>query len=336
MKLAPWHWHIEISSKCTLACPRCARQDMPNNLVNTELDFNFFKKNFNPKFILQNVERITFCGDDGDPIYAHDFLDIVKYIKSIKNVSLQIITNGSYKKLEWWKDLANSLNEVDQLHFSLDGWDQDSNEKYRVNSDWNSIMIGVNTIAKYSKCHMIWDAIGFNFNEDKIDYMKSLAKDLGFDLFQITKSTKFGSKYPGIYGSNDTLEPSINLISSSHRFEREFTQLSDRTFVKVWLDTNLKFFNKTEVIHDSIKPLCHVGNKGLFINSKGEFYPCCWVANRYSHNEHWMNLGKKFNLYDNLLEDIISLEFWKEDFTNNSLECSMKCNKNVVTEKYAT
>jgi hypothetical protein len=49
-----------------------------------------------------------------------------------------------------------------------------------------------------------------------------------------------------------------------------------------------------------------------------------------------MNLGKKFNLYDNLLEDIISLEFWEKDFTNNSLECSMKCNKNVVTEKYAT
>ena len=25
--LATWHWHIEISSKCTLKCPRCARQE---------------------------------------------------------------------------------------------------------------------------------------------------------------------------------------------------------------------------------------------------------------------------------------------------------------------
>jgi MoaA/NifB/PqqE/SkfB family radical SAM enzyme len=317
--LAPWHWHIEISSKCTLACPRCARQEMPDNLVNTELDLTFFKKNFTPNFILQHVERITLCGDDGDPIYAHDFLDIVKYIKSIKNVSLLIITNGSYKKLEWWRELASVLTDVDQLHFSLDGWDQASNELYRVNSDWDSIMLGVNTISKYSNCYMVWDAIGFKFNEDKIDHMRSLAAHLGFDLFQLTKSTKFGSKYPGIYGTKDTLEPSINFISSSHRFEREFTQLSDKIFVKVWLDTNLKFFNKTEIVNDSIKPLCHVGNKGLFIN-----------------NSHWMNLGKKFNLYHNLLEDIISLDFWKKDFTNNSLECSMKCNKDIVTEKYAT
>ena len=41
--LATWHFHIEISSKCTLQCPRCARQEVPDSLVNTELDLEFFK-----------------------------------------------------------------------------------------------------------------------------------------------------------------------------------------------------------------------------------------------------------------------------------------------------
>ena len=72
LKLATWHWHIEISSKCTLRCPRCARTEVPNSLINTELRLDFFKKNFTPEFIQNHVEKITFCGDDGDPIYAHE------------------------------------------------------------------------------------------------------------------------------------------------------------------------------------------------------------------------------------------------------------------------
>ena len=72
MKLATWHWHIEISSKCTLKCPRCARSEVPDTLLNTELSLEFFKTNFTADFIETNVEKITFCGDDGDPIYAHD------------------------------------------------------------------------------------------------------------------------------------------------------------------------------------------------------------------------------------------------------------------------
>jgi MoaA/NifB/PqqE/SkfB family radical SAM enzyme len=80
--LATWHFHIEISSKCTLRCPRCARQEVPDNLVNTELDLEFFKRNFTAEFVLDNVEKITFCGDDGDPIYAHDLVPVIQYIKS--------------------------------------------------------------------------------------------------------------------------------------------------------------------------------------------------------------------------------------------------------------
>ena len=53
--LATWHFHIEISSKCTLRCPRCARQEVPDSLVNTELDLEFFKTNFTPEVILSNV-----------------------------------------------------------------------------------------------------------------------------------------------------------------------------------------------------------------------------------------------------------------------------------------
>ena len=124
-------------------------------------------------------------------------------------------------------------------------------------------------------------------------------------------------------------------MSSSHRFEREITNLSEKELKEPWLNTNLIAYNQVDIIDDKIKPMCHVGNKGLFINSQGEFYPCCWVANRYHHNTNWLKIGKKFNLKDVLLNDAVTDKFWDKDFTKNSLECDTKCDKNRVTEKYA-
>jgi MoaA/NifB/PqqE/SkfB family radical SAM enzyme len=335
MSLALWHWHIEISSKCTLRCPRCARTEVPDSLLNTELDLEFFKRNFTPEFIENHVQKITFCGDDGDPIYAHDLIEVIKYFKSVKNVSIVIVTNGSYKKNEWWLDLASTLNEVDQIHFSIDGWDQFSNEQYRVNSDFDSIIRGVETMRANSNVYMLWDCIGFKFNEQRIEYMKAMAKKLGFDSFQLTKSTKFGSKYIH-YGKNDPLEPTRkDLISTSHRFERRLWHFNNKIMAEPWKNKNNELLAHVKPI-DSITPICHIGNKGLFINSRGEFYPCCWVANRYGHNDHWNKLGKKYNLNDNQLVDVVSDSFWNKDFVNNSYECSTKCLSKYVDKNYAT
>jgi MoaA/NifB/PqqE/SkfB family radical SAM enzyme len=335
MSFALWHWHIEVSSKCTLKCPRCARSEVPNTLINTELDLNFFKKNFTDEFIKNHVEKITFCGDDGDPIYAHDFVEIVRYLKSVKPVSIVIVTNGSYKNQGWWTDLAVELDENDQIHFSIDGWDQESNEKYRVNSNWDSIMIGARTVIKYSKCYKSWDAIAFKFNEDKLEHMKSIAKRMGFDSFQLTKSTKFAKVY-STYGVSDILQPSDKWISSTHRYEREVTNLSGKIPKEPWLETNINFYKNVKEVDNSIKPLCSIGNKGLYINSRGEFYPCCWVANRYSHNNSWFDLGKKYNLIDNTLSEVVNDPFWSTNFMTENFECKTKCASNVVTKNYAT
>jgi len=335
MSLALWHWHIEISSKCTLQCPRCARTEVPNTLVNTELDLEFFKKNFTPEFIARHLEKVTFCGDDGDPIYAHDLIPVIRYLKSIRDVTIVIVTNGSYKKEEWWLELGKSLELNDEVHFSIDGWDQISNEIYRKNSDFESIINGATTLRASSKCFMSWDTIAFKFNENKLTHMKKMAKNLGFDQFQLTLSTKFGSKYEH-YGIDDLLEP-INkkLISSTHRFERKIYSLSKNKINRRYLQTNKKLFKDIKIINE-IKPICHIGNKGLFINSQGEFYPCCWVANRYTHNNMWANLGKKYNLHKNNLSDVISDKFWDSDFTLESYECKTKCGSQYVDKNYAT
>lgn len=335
MKLATWHWHIEISSKCTLKCPRCARTEVPDTLVNTELDLDFFKRNFTPDFIRANVEKITLCGDDGDPIYAKSLIPVIRYFKSIKPVKFVIVTNGSYKNTEWWQQLGVSLDANDHIHFSLDGWDQASNEQYRVNSDWASIIRGIESFRFVSKAYMTWDAIAFKFNEDHLDKMKALAKQLRFDQFQLTLSTKFNKVY-SIYPEGDLLQPKDELISSNYRFQREYTYFTDRRPSEIGLETNKKLYTNARIYED-VLPLCSLGNKGLFINSQGRLMPCCWVANRYNHNNEWLDRSKQFNLNEKTLETVLNDEFWSGDFENFTwTECKTKCSISVVNQQYAT
>jgi MoaA/NifB/PqqE/SkfB family radical SAM enzyme len=335
MTLATWHWHIEISSKCTLRCPRCARQEVPGSLINTELNLDFFKRNFTPEFIRSNVEKMTFCGDDGDPIYAHDLVEVIGYIKNIKPVEIVIVTNGSYKSIGWWESLGRVLTAHDSVHFSIDGYDHESNIQYRVNSDWQSIMDGIWALRAATKAQLIWAAIAFRFNEDHIDQMVEQARTLGMDRFQLTKSTKFGSVYPS-YGADDALEPSEKFISSSHRFERDVIALTEAGKWNNIPLTNLTLFSQTQ-IRNNVRPLCEIGNKGLYIDARGRLYPCCWVANRYSHNTEWSAIAERFNLNRRSLAEVLTDDFWTQEFqTFRWQECQTKCNSRVVNQEYAT
>jgi MoaA/NifB/PqqE/SkfB family radical SAM enzyme len=333
--LATWHFHIEISSKCTLRCPRCARQEVPDSLVNTELDLEFFKRNFSAEFVLDHVEKITFCGDDGDPIYAHDLVPVIEYIKSIKPVEIVIVTNGSHKKPKWWQELGHVLSDKDTVHFSIDGWNNETNNLYRVNSDYNSIIEGVASLRSTSACRLVWAAIAFKFNQDHLTRIVSAAQISGFDAVQFTKSTKFGSIYP-VYGADDPLEPGKQFVSGSHRFERDVVVLSSRGLNSQANAKNIQLYKSaTEV--NGVRPLCEIGNKGLYIDAQGRLFPCCWVANRYSHNLQWKAIATKFDLTRRTLADAVADDFWATTFkTFGWQECQTKCAAGRVDEKYAT
>lgn len=339
MNFPVWHWHIENSSICSLRCPRCPRAEIPETLVQTSLGLDFFKKNFNLQF-LQNVWQISFCGDDGDPIYGKEFLEVVEYLKTTKpNLSLRIVTNGSHRNEAWWKKLAINLNQYDEIHFSIDGWNQVSNEKYRVNSDWNSIETAVKTVRENSTAIIAWAAIAFKFNQYDIMTMKDLATAWKFDVFQLTNSTKFGSKYPNYNtNGNDELEPSSQYIATGHRFTRKVINLTGRQL----LDNGKNLINTelyTNINRDSnIIPLCKVGNKGLYISADGYFYPCCWMANRYNHTRWQEFRTPQYNLYSRSIDDIVGDDMWGNFFNNlhNYDECKNKCCSANFNKGHAT
>lgn len=316
----PLHsWHFEISSKCTLHCPRCPRQEFPNTLSNTELKLEFFQKNFTPLFVHKHIEKILFCGDDGDPIYAHDLIGVVEYFKKIKpRLNITIITNGSYKKEQWWQQLGTVLNEHDKVVFSVDGWDQESNNKYRVNSNWDSIISGIKSLRNSTDCQLVWATIPFSFNEDKLEYMKEIARSLDMDWFQVNCSSKFDGAY--LKDGVDELKPSRPDLVSEQRYIETMIALSHRRPFATPLSVSEKIFG-------NVSPAC-INNRGygLYVNSQGKFFPCCWIGNRHAHNDEL--ISNAFNLYERSLGDILEDKFWGEDFLNFKwFECQTKCKK---------
>jgi hypothetical protein len=182
---------------------------------------------------------------------------------------------------------------------------------------------------------MVWASIAFKFNEDRLIDMVTMAQEQGFDAIQITKSTKFGTIYPS-YGVNDPLEPSKKYVSNSHRFERDVILLSDRGLNTQVHAKNIQLYKSVNQVNDTM-PLCEIGNKGLYIDARGRLFPCCWVANRYSHNSEWQQLAEQFNLHNRLLSDVLTDHFWETEFKSFKWqECQTKCNASRVDEKYAT
>jgi len=322
------HWHIELCSKCSLKCPRCSRQEVPQGLTNTELTLDWFQTNFSHE-LLKEIKKITLCGDDGDPIYAKDILPIIRYVKS-QNYKTQfvIVTNGSYKTEKWWNELFETLNHNDHIHFSIDGWDNQSNNMYRINSDWNSIMTAVDVASNHS-VYKTWATIAFKFNEDKIQHIKSIAKQKNFDVFQLTLSSKFGSVY-ATYPKDDFLEPSKKFVAQG-RFIREMHNLSDRQWDDSVRSIHQQRYHEMSKSQQDIKALCAVGNKGLYVNAQGRFFPCCWTGLRYQHNDGLFN---EVNHNQNLL-DVINDPSWFNLFESFELDsCPQECKEKCSAQKF--
>jgi hypothetical protein len=152
----------------------------------------------------------------------------------------------------------------------------------------------------------------------------------------LTRSTKFGIIYPS-YGINDPLEPSKKFVSSSHRFERDVVLLNNNSTVNRTIpEKNIQLYQSiTEV--NGVKPLCEIGNKGLYIDARGRLFPCCWVANRYSHNNEWQELANQFDLNTRTLTEVVDDPFWETEFKQFAWqECKTKCKSTLIDEKYAT
>lgn len=311
--------HVELSTKCMLKCPRCPRTELKlNNYINQEISIDQFRLMFSVSE-LKLVEEFIFCGHTGDPIYATDLLEIVEYIKRNSTASISIVTNGSYKKQDWWTRLGNILTNSDKVTFSVDGWNNDSNNQYRVNSNFDSILNGIKSLRSASECSIVWSTIYFSFNQAEIERIKTIAIEVGCDVFKTVKSSKFDGKYLNQY-SIDPLKPEEHLIADSLVYDTYYEKINSRSATT---SIPIQSVNR----HPWAKCLNHV--KELFVNVEGVLFPCPWFDGAYQSNEFATKHKERLNILNRSLNEVINDKAWEElllTFDNNPLEiCQLKC-----------
>lgn len=310
--------HIELSSKCTLKCPRCPRTEYKQAQLNQEYTLDEFVKAF-PAETISQMDRILFCGDVGDPIYCKDLINIVSYIKKTNAFcQVEIVTNGSYKDVGWWIDLGTVLTNIDIVTFSVDGWDQASNELYRVNCNFDSIIAGAKALRDSSDCLLNWSTIYFRFNEDYIEDIRAIARDLGFDSFNAVRSTKFDGPYS--VNGPDTLKPvTVPHIQAQKGIFKRDTRVLNRSIAPV------------QFVKEKVHPwaMCLNAQKEIFVNIEGLVFPCPWFNNAYHSNDFVQKFKDSINVKTRPFLEILADPLWEELLTRFEVApldiCRMKC-----------
>lgn len=289
--------HIEPTSRCTLACPRCERTTFlekfgKNKFSIDDLDIDELKN-----FLDIPLNEVALSGNVGDPIYHREFIKFVKMLVS-KCQRIVIVTNGSYKTQKWWKSLNNVLRPSDEIAFSIDGIPENFTE-YRINADWDSILTGIKECVA-GPATTSWKYIPFSFNENNINQARQLSESLGIDKFLLMGSDR--------WLVNDPLRPTTHIGSR---------------------DTVQQLYKKEGIDNFDLEPLCK-NNDQHYISANGYYAPCCfskhyefyyksiWWKNKDTHNIKTTKLSEQIRHFD---------KFYSTIHTSRPDYCVFNCGK---------
>jgi MoaA/NifB/PqqE/SkfB family radical SAM enzyme len=283
--------HIEPTSRCTLACPACPRtwfgEKFDQPFPKQDLDLDQFEK-FLDCESGHSISNFTLNGNHGDPIYYPDLLNMIDRFRSR---SFKISTNGSFQKPDFWHALAERLQPCDTVFFSIDGLEH-NNHLYRRNSDWESIMQGLNIMVN-SSARIIWKSLIFSYNVNDIEKIKALALSCGAE-FVVESTSRFG---------DESLKPEEKLIDTSRLYKHN-------------LDT----------IH--LEPQCSTQE---YVSADGFYWPCCLITSMFTLHKTtlWKQKSNWSISTQNLDQARMQLEQWKhgiiENPTNAHAVCKMNC-----------
>ena len=244
---------LELSSKCNAACPQCPREqpNIKELLKNEHQEITLHNViAWFPKDFLSNLKTINFKGTYSEPVIAHDFYNIVEYFINNTAATINIHTNGSLRKQEFWSNLGNILKHRGKVIFALDGLN-DTHNIYRVNTNYERIIENATAFIA-SGGIATWQFIVFKHNEHQVETAKKIAKDIGFCEFLLIASERFESS------------ESFNLTTKNNLIEKS------KNYIAPTFDQSRENFHKTKSVS------CKSSSIGwLVVDWNGEVFPCC-------------------------------------------------------------
>lgn len=175
---------IDSSSRCNLSCPGCGRTKWlakGNTPDISDMKIEHFQALLRPE---NKITRLTYNLAVSDPIYSGVFLKQLEYLNTLDaRPRVNISTNGSGRQERWWLKLAQLLDSKDTVEFAIDGL-EDTNHIYRVNSEWDSIMLGLTTLRANWTGKIGWRYVIFEHNYHQVSAARDLADSLGCHRFR--------------------------------------------------------------------------------------------------------------------------------------------------------
>jgi MoaA/NifB/PqqE/SkfB family radical SAM enzyme len=271
--------NIEISSRCNAACPMCPRTASG---YETDLDYpvrdlslSEIKQMFTVSFVKQ-LKGINFGGNFGDFITARDGLEIVKYFTATNpELYISIHTNGSARSTSWWKELGSIPNVI--VGFDLDGL-EDTHGLYRRNTDWHTIIKNAKSFISAGG-RADWRFIHFDHNEHQIESCRQMAKDLGFEKFEILYHGR--TTGPVYHTKTGQFEYKIGNIGNVPRRAMEFHKVKTKTSSP---EQRIEFYKNVPI--KAIKNCEAKVKNEIYITATGEVYPCCYLGHYPSIKEY--------------------------------------------------
>jgi MoaA/NifB/PqqE/SkfB family radical SAM enzyme len=186
---------VDLSTYCNAACPQCHRTNegglgKTDWLPLVQWSLEQFKQAF-PPHLMSIYKRFELCGTWGDPIMNKDIFEIVEYILTNSNCTVQVNTNGSIRDADWWWKFGVMGGSRLQTWFDIDGIDQEMHSLYRQSTDLEKIKENVTAYCATNAraCAMV---IVFKHNQDYLYDIYELICSLGVTgQILFTESNRF-------------------------------------------------------------------------------------------------------------------------------------------------
>ena len=278
--------HLELTHRCNAACPMCARNvyggavnpDMPL----TELSLADVQGILEPELV-GRLKRIYACGNYGDPIVARDCIPVFRYLREHgPNLHLDLHTNGSARRPEWWRELAEVMKQGPHyLRFGIDGL-EDTNHLYRRGTDWKTVMRSAEAFIEAGG-RAEWDYLVFRHNEHQVDQARKLADDMGFAEFYVRKTGRF------LDAGELTTSSTYPVQDRKGQFEYYLEQPRNPDYQNPAygnLERVRARYGDHQAYLDEVEINCKVaGRKGkMYLSAQGYALPCCWLGAVFSES----------------------------------------------------
>ena len=248
----------EITNSCNYSCGYCvfsaANGKVPGELTTKETFevLDGLKK--------RNFTHIKFTG--GEPFIRKDFLDILKRSSELEFI-VDVSTNASLIT----KEKAEQLSKLDlqMVHVSLDGYDQESHEAVRGPKTYSKTIRGIEHLVNNN----LYVRLGTVIHKDNQDHLEEMVANAA---------------------SLKVKEIIFSYMEPVGRMTGDYSQVAQKTVpeLKAELETLAKKYSDQVTVNYSFKEsakaceegTCPAVKKFLYLDNLGRVSPCTWVTEK--------------------------------------------------------